>query len=551
VTSSLDEPLDRSERAWRWIFAVGVLVILGFGVWCVELIVSARALRQELEGQIGWLRDLDHLNLLLQRTDETPREAPEDDGDDDPARLFKEFSADVRTATPSAELLDALDALETTLLDKPDALAAGEQIDGLRRQIRGANGRISGELGGAWEGLNLAALASLLFAVIGIVIASVARKRSYQARVYAHRLSRSEALNRAIIELAGDVIMTTGEEGTIEAINRAGVALFKLGSASTLVGEPLERVLPKVGPHLQHPPSGSAQLEARRADGSTFPAALSLAPLAHESTERRIVVLRDISAEEQIKETMRTARDTALMAAEAKSDFLAGMSHELRTPLTAIIGFSDLLLEDAVEEGHEERAADLSKILKSSDMIINLIDDILDLAKIEAGRIDLSIAPLNLYQAMHDIRDTAELLAKKRSNRLVFDIADGLAALIGDRRRLHQILLNLLSNAAKYTSGGKITLRVHQQRREGATWILFEVRDTGIGISSEAQDRLFTAFERGDHNAQRHFRGTGLGLAISKRLTELMGGTIGVESTLGEGTSFTVALPSSPLMPSS
>jgi PAS domain S-box-containing protein len=540
---SSDEPLDRRERLWRGIFVAAVVVILGFAVWCVDMVLSAQALRTKLEANVGLLFALDELDLSIQRGEN------DDTLVEESATLVRAFAARVQAEDHTPAMDSALAQLEAAVIPEPDPLLAAEHIDALRREIRGSNGMISRELGASWSGLIFAALASLLFAAAAIVTASVARRRSHEARIFAGRLGQSEALNRAIVELAGDVIMTLREDGTIAAVNRAGSACFGHQSAEELIGKPLQRIIPEVGPNLTETPGEPLLLTARRSDGTTFPAALSLAPLAHEELRRFILVLRDNSADERIKATMRAARDNALAAAEAKSDFLASMSHELRTPLTAIVGFSELLREDALEAGDDEKVEDLTRILKASDTLIGLIDDILDLSKIEAGRLDLSLAPLRVRDLVDELRDTAELLASKRSNKLICTLEEPLGEVVADRRRVHQVLLNLLSNAAKYTHDGLITFTTRRLRRDGRSWIVYSVQDTGVGISREALSRLFKPFERGDRSTRKHFKGTGLGLAISQRLVEHMGGTIRAESELDVGSTFTVEMPTSPIAP--
>ena len=539
---SSDEPLDRRERLWRRIFVVSVVVILGFAVWCLNMVLSAQALRTKLEANVGLLFALDELDLSIQRGEN------DDTLVEESATLVRDFAARVRAEDHTPAIGAALGQLESAVIPEPDPLLAAEHIDALRREIRASNGMISRELGASWSGLIFAALASLLFAAAALVTASVARRRSHEARIFADRLGHSEALNRAIVELAGDVIMTLREDGTIEAVNRAGSACFG-HPAEELVGKPLWSLIPEVGRHLAETTDEPVLLTARRADGTTFPAALSLAPLAHEELRRSILVLRDNSADERIKATMRAARDNALAAAEAKSDFLASMSHELRTPLTAIVGFSELLREDALEANDDEQVEDLTRILKASDTLIGLIDDILDLSKIEAGRLDLSLAPLRVRDLVGELRDTAELLAAKRSNRLICTLEEPLGEIVADRRRMHQVLLNLLSNAAKYTQDGLITFTTRRLRRDGRSWIIYSVQDTGVGISREALGRLFNPFERGDRSTRKHFKGTGLGLAISQRLVEHMGGTIRAESEIGVGSTFTVEVPTSPVAP--
>jgi CheY-like chemotaxis protein/nitrogen-specific signal transduction histidine kinase len=243
------------------------------------------------------------------------------------------------------------------------------------------------------------------------------------------------------------------------------------------------------------------------------------------------------------EQELRQARDVAEQANRAMSQFLANMSHELRTPLNAIIGYSEILQEEAEDRGQEAFIPDLIKITAAGKHLLTLINDILDLSRIEAGKMPLFLETFEVASLLQDVVAIVHPLVEKNANRLEVRTGERLGTMHADMTRLRQCLLNLLSNASKFTQNGTITLEVARDRDEGQACITFCVRDTGIGMTPEQMQRLFQAFSQAEASTARQYGGTGLGLAISRRFCQMMGGDITVESEAGMGSTFTLRLP--------
>jgi signal transduction histidine kinase len=297
-----------------------------------------------------------------------------------------------------------------------------------------------------------------------------------------------------------------------------------------------------------------------------------------DNLEQRVAELDEAQAE------ISEARDIAESANHAKSAFLANMSHELRTPLNAIIGYSEMLQEDAEDMGNEDFVTDIVKIRTAGQHLLSLISDILDLSKIEAGKMELHLERFHIQELIEHVTTTIRPMAEKNTNTFTVECSRHLGEMVADETRVRQVLLNLLSNAAKFTHEGTITLTVERfanvseqafcaveinaygelaglqpiaptaepasdgnngREPEPLEWIIFQIRDTGIGMSPAQTQNLFQPFMQGDASTTRKYGGTGLGLAISQRLCHMMGGAIVVESREGEGSVFTVQLPAS------
>ena len=253
--------------------------------------------------------------------------------------------------------------------------------------------------------------------------------------------------------------------------------------------------------------------------------------------ERHAVELKELVAR------LRLSQQQVEAATRAKSEFLANMRHELRTPLNAITLYSELLQESAEEAGRASDVADLARVRTASNHLLGLINDILDLSKIEAGKMELNLEPFDVRRMTDELVASIEALVRKNGNRLVVRAAPEVGTMHADATKTRQILFNLLSNAAKFTSGGQVTLEIARRESNGADVVELTVTDTGIGLTDDQQSRLFRPFTQADSSISRKYGGTGLGLALVWRFCQLMGGTVGVESRAGQGAKFTVRLP--------
>jgi signal transduction histidine kinase len=240
------------------------------------------------------------------------------------------------------------------------------------------------------------------------------------------------------------------------------------------------------------------------------------------------------------KNELQIAMEKASSASQAKTDFLAKVSHELRTPLNAIIGYSEMLIEESEDDGLETYTDDLTKIHSSGEHLLTLINDILDISKIEAGKMDLYLEDFELEKFISQVISTAQPLVEKNRNKMIVELDDSIGNLRNDETKLRQVLLNLLSNAAKFTEEGVVKLKVSKAARAS---VKFELSDTGIGMTPKQLKNAFEEFMQAETSTSKKYGGTGLGLPISKKITEMMDGKIDIKSKVGEGTTFTITIP--------
>ncbi|MBA2292701.1 MAG: GAF domain-containing protein, partial [Gemmatimonadales bacterium] len=365
------------------------------------------------------------------------------------------------------------------------------------------------------------------------------------ARLYT-MAQRQKEYFEAVVATSPVAIVTLELDGRITSFNPAFETLFGFSQAEalghdldTLIND--ERTLSEANAYTTQATHATARGigKRRRKDGTMIDVELAGVPVLVEGRIVGIMALyHDVT-------DLLQAKSEAESANQAKSQFLANMSHELRTPLNAIIGYSEMLKEDAEEEGRQEVVADLEKIRSSGRHLLALINDVLDLSKIEAGKMELYLETFDLRPLVEDVRTTVQPLLAQNGNTLEVHVDPAVGLLRADLTKVRQILLNLLSNATKFTEKGTIHLdvsRVDAVRHAGHDVVL-RVRDDGIGMTAEQQGRLFEAFSQAEASTTRRFGGTGLGLAITRRFCEMMGGTVEVESAPGAGSTFTIRIP--------
>ncbi|MCJ2064391.1 response regulator [Methylobacterium sp. J-088] len=389
---------------------------------------------------------------------------------------------------------------------------------------------------------------------VGVVVADVTTAALSEAQVRA-----GEALLRTVLDtLPVGVLIAEAPSGRITGHNARAEAILGHGVLPAQPGEGPARwvgfhedgrpVEPREWPLIQVVREGEPQAELevdyQRGDGSHAWIGFAGAPMRDPDGKLvgGVVVVSDIDARKRSEHVLAAAKEAAEEANRAKSEFLANMSHELRTPLSAVIGYSEMLQEEMEDAGQADLLPDMKKIEANARHLLGLINDVLDLSKIEAERMEVYPETLDVAATVRDVAATVEALVEKKGNALVLELADGLGGAYTDATKLRQCLINLLSNAAKFTEGGRITLSARRQTDGDGDRLVFAVADTGIGMSAEQASRLFQRFSQADASTTRRFGGTGLGLAITRAFAHMLGGDIAVASREGEGTTFTLTV---------
>lgn len=358
-------------------------------------------------------------------------------------------------------------------------------------------------------------------------------------------LAANDAHSRTVIDAMTDGVVTTDSEGVIQTVNISATRMLRAASPVSLVGQPVATFVPN--PWSRSTPSGerrregvtSHEVSCRRLDGTGFMAEVTLSPIELGDERRFTFILRDITRRKRAEEALHASVAHAEAASRAKSSFLANMSHELRTPLSGIIGFSELLEQEHFGPLNARQREYIEHVLSSGRHLLVLVNDILDLSKIEANRMQLTRDWVPLRPIVESVLGVLRPMAYKAGVTVDAEILDGLADLYADGGRIKQVLFNLVSNGIKFTPRGG-TVHIEASSRSSAVDIA--VSDTGIGIAKEDFPRLFQEFEQiGDEHDRPE--GTGLGLALVKRLVSLHGGSVHVESTVGEGSKFVISLP--------
>jgi PAS domain S-box-containing protein len=411
------------------------------------------------------------------------------------------------------------------------------------------------------------ATANRLLAILAIWVTAVVGFRHCRSNERRSREERNAALLAALAGSTDEAIISLDLEGIVSSWNHGAGVMYGYTEAE-MIGCPIARLWP---PQAHR----AAQMVLRRAaqgetsrnqevvwlakNGRTVDVALTVSPVwdASGAIVSICTVGRDISDSKrheeslelwaaELRETTRESlqrKQEAEEANRAKSQFLANMSHELRTPLNAIIGYGEMLHEDAVHLDQKEMARDLEKICGAGRHLFKLINDVLDLSKVEAGKMDVYVEQFEIRPFLDEVASTVKPLVEEKRNTLTVRCDPQIGWMRSDRTKVRQCLFNLLSNSAKFTDCGTISLVVSQFVEDRRAWISFQVSDTGIGISQDQLQKVFEAFVQAENSTTRKYGGTGLGLTISKRFCELLGGQLQAESELGKGSTFTVHVP--------
>ncbi len=377
----------------------------------------------------------------------------------------------------------------------------------------------------------------------GLIVTDVTVRKRFE-----RRLIESEERYRTLIQSSASIFWTATPDGKLQG-PQPGWTAFTGQAPDELDGTGWMRAIHPddldTVRHAWREATANGTLFApdyrlRRADGEYRMMSVRGVPILDEGEVREWVGTHtDITEDHRSREELSAAKDAAEAANRAKSQFLANMSHELRTPLSAVIGYSEMIQEEMEETGEEHLLGDVKKIQSNARHLLSLINDVLDLSKIEADRMTTFAEDFDLEALVRDVGSTVESLVVQKNNTLVIDVQGALGTMHSDQVKLRQCLFNLVSNAAKFTESGRIVLRA---ARDGAD-VTLAVSDSGIGMTQEQLERLFERFSQADASTTRRFGGTGLGLAITRAFCRLLGGDVTVTSVEGSGSTFTIRLP--------
>jgi len=404
-----------------------------------------------------------------------------------------------------------------------------------------------------------------LMVAVSVLIGVTAYWLSRQAE----RAREQLRLHARAMEMAADAIVITDRNGTIQWVNPAFTAVTgytreeAIGQNPRILksGRQNQAFYEQMWETILNGRVWKGEVVNRRKDGSLYYEEMTIAPVWDEngSMTHFVAIKQDVTERKRFEQQLAEALEQAQAANRAKSEFLANMSHEIRTPMNGILGMAQLLMDTPLNEEQRDYVITLKN---SAESLLSLLGDILDISRIEAGKMELHYAPLDLHQLVHQVARLFDARAKEKGLSLQVEIAEGVPSyLIGDELRLRQILSNFVGNAVKFTERGGITIHLSLAEADGersvtplcrqfgipesyrTVWLRLAVRDTGVGIPTEKQQVIFESFTQADGSATRRHGGSGLGLAINRKLTELMGGTIGVHSEEGKGSTFWTILP--------